>query len=95
MAVTTGHEGYTILKYSVDQKFNLHVDDHPDFTRRVSMVYYPNDDYEGGEITFNNFDITYKPKSNELIIFPSNFMYSHSVSPVTSGTRYAVVTWIN
>jgi len=41
------------------------------------------------------FDITFKPKANQMIVFPSNFMYKHSVSPVIEGERYAVVSWLN
>jgi predicted 2-oxoglutarate/Fe(II)-dependent dioxygenase YbiX len=29
-----------------------------------------------------------------LILFPSNYAYSHIAHPVTSGTKYAMVTWI-
>ena len=94
-AVTLKHEGYAILRYGVGQKFNSHVDDHPDFTRRVSTVYYANDAYEGGEISFKNFGISYKPKANEMLVFPSNYVYMHSVNPVISGTRYAIVSWLN
>lgn len=94
-AVTKGHEGYAILRYGVNQKFNTHVDDHPDFTRRVSTVYYLNEDYEGGEIYFSKFNVRYKPKANELLIFPSNYVYSHAVLPITSGVRYAIVSWLN
>lgn len=92
---TRTHEMYTILKYGVGQKFINHVDDHPDFPRTVSTVYYINDDYTGGEIFFPKFDLLYKPKANELLVFPSTFVYMHSVNAVESGTRYAVVSWLN
>jgi hypothetical protein len=88
------HDAYQILRYGKGQKFTNHVDDHPHYHRRVSSVYYINDDYEGGEINFPRFGISYKPKANEMIIFPSTYVYNHSVSEVTSGTRYAVVSWI-
>jgi hypothetical protein len=88
------HDAYQILKYGKGQKFTNHIDDHPKYHRRISSVYYINDDYEGGEINFPRFGISYKPKANELIVFPSTYVYNHSVSEVTSGTRYAVVSWI-
>ncbi|MEI7674867.1 MAG: 2OG-Fe(II) oxygenase [bacterium] len=91
---TTWHDSYGILKYGVGQKFTNHIDDHPDYHRRVSTVYYINDNYEGGEINFPRFGITYKPKANEMIVFPSTYVYNHSVSVVTKGTRYAVVGWM-
>jgi Rps23 Pro-64 3,4-dihydroxylase Tpa1-like proline 4-hydroxylase len=88
------HDSWDILKYGVGQKFTNHIDDHQDYHRRISLVYYMNDDYLGGEIIFPRFGIRYKPKANELLIFPSTYTYNHSVVPVTSGTRYAVVSWI-
>jgi Rps23 Pro-64 3,4-dihydroxylase Tpa1-like proline 4-hydroxylase len=87
-------ETFSILKYGVGQKFTNHIDDHPNYHRRVSMVYYMNEDYQGGEISFPRFDLTYKPKADELLLFPSGYTYNHSVSPVSSGVRYAIVGWI-
>lgn len=91
---TISHEEYSILKYGKGQKFVNHIDDHKDHHRRMSWVYYINDDYTGGEISFPRFNLTYKPVANEFIVFPSNYVYNHSVLPVTEGTRYAVVSWL-
>ncbi len=91
---TEWHDSYGILKYGLGQKFTNHIDDNKDYHRRMSTVYYLNDDYSGGEINFPRFSITYKPKANELLIFPSGYVYNHSVSEVIDGTRYAVVSWL-
>lgn len=88
------HDTYGILKYGEGQFFSNHIDDHKDYHRRVSTVYYMNNNYTGGEINFPRFEITFKPKANQMIVFPSNYVYNHSVSPVISGTRYAVVSWM-
>jgi Rps23 Pro-64 3,4-dihydroxylase Tpa1-like proline 4-hydroxylase len=88
------HDGYQILKYGPGGKFTNHIDDHTDYHRRVSTVYYLNDNYTGGEINFPRFGITFKPKANQMIIFPSTYVYNHSVSPVTEGERYAVASWL-
>jgi hypothetical protein len=53
-----------------------------------SLVTYINDDYEGGEISFPNHNVTIKPKAGSLIMFPSQEPYIHEVKPITSGTRY-------
>lgn len=90
----SSHDQYQILKYGVGQKFINHIDDHQDYHRRISTVYYINDDYTGGEIEFPRFQISYKPKANELLIFPSTYVYNHSVNEVMSGTRYSVVSWM-
>jgi len=91
---TSIHEDYSILKYGVGQKYINHIDDHKDHNRRMSWVYYVNDDYTGGEISFPRFSLTYKPLANELLIFPSTYVYNHSVLPVIEGTRYSVVSWL-
>ena len=88
------HDSYAILKYGEGQFFSNHIDDHKDYHRRVSTVYYMNDNYTGGEINFPRFGITFKPKANQMIVFPSNYVYNHSVSPVIEGSRYAVVGWL-
>jgi Rps23 Pro-64 3,4-dihydroxylase Tpa1-like proline 4-hydroxylase len=92
--VTEWHDFYGILKYGPGQKVVDHVDDSIKNHRRISVVYYFNDNYSGGEIIFPRFDVTYKPVANELLIFPSTYVYNHSVLPVTEGTRYSMVSWL-
>jgi len=91
---TDWHDIYGILKYGKGQQFTNHIDDHPSYHRRISTVYYLNDNYTGGEINFPRFGITFKPKANQMIVFPSTYVYNHSVSPVIEGERYAVVSWM-
>jgi len=88
------HDTYGILKYGLGQQFTNHIDDGPKYHRRISTVYYLNENYTGGEISFPRFNITFKPKANQMIVFPSTYVYNHSVSPVIDGTRYAVVSWL-
>jgi predicted 2-oxoglutarate/Fe(II)-dependent dioxygenase YbiX len=88
------HDSYGILKYGFGQFFSNHIDDHPTYHRRISTVYYLNDNYTGGEINFPRFNITLKPQANQMILFPSTYVYNHSVSPVIEGERYAVVSWM-
>ena len=53
-----------------------------------------NDSYTGGEIVFPRFNLTIKPEADAMIMFPSTYVYNHSVLPVTEGTRYSVVSWL-
>jgi len=55
---------------------------------------YLNNDYTGGHLEFSNFGIKIKPEPGMLILFPSNFAYSHRSTPITSGIKYSLVTWI-
>jgi predicted 2-oxoglutarate/Fe(II)-dependent dioxygenase YbiX len=88
------HEGYSLLKYKNNEEYKVHYDGTSASKRVISAIAYLNDDFEGGEIEFVNFGIKIKPQAGMLILFPSNFTYSHVAHPVTSGTKYAMVTWL-
>lgn len=81
------------LRYEDGDFFNEHNDDCPAFHRTVSSVMYFNDNYNGGEICFKHFNIEYKPKQGDCIVFSSAFPYMHSVNPISGGVRYAAVNW--
>jgi len=57
----------------------------------LSMVGLFNDDYTGGDFILCNEKIDLK--MGDIIVFPSVFLYPHSVTPVISGTRYSWVLW--
>jgi hypothetical protein len=63
----------------------------PRFLSDYSSLVYLNDDYEGGEIVFPEYDLAIKPKAGEVVTFPTNAMYLHAVNHVKSGTRYNIV----
>lgn len=88
------HEPYNLLKYSGGQHYKSHYDGGSDTGRCISALIYLNNDFEGGEIEFVNFGFKIKPEPGMLVLFPSNYAYSHIAHPVTSGTKYALVTWI-
>jgi len=85
--------GYDLLKYEVDNFYTTHTDSFKDSPRAVSCSFALNDDYEGGEFAFFDRELIYSLKKGSCIMFPSNFMYPHEIMPVTSGTRYSIVTW--
>lgn len=88
------HEPYSVLRYRGGQEYHAHYDGGTGTGRSVSAICYLNSDYEGGEIEFVNFGVKIKPEPGMLILFPSNYAYSHIAHPVTDGTKYAIVTWI-
>lgn len=90
-----GPEGFQLLKYESGSYFKSHYDSYPAVKRCISVLIYLNDDYEGGEIEFVHFNAKIKPKAGSLILFPSNYPYRHIAHPVTSGTKYAIVTWLH
>jgi predicted 2-oxoglutarate/Fe(II)-dependent dioxygenase YbiX len=85
--------GYELLRYKEGQFYIEHTDSFKDRPRAVSCSFALNDDYEGGEFAFFDREIKYKLKKGSCIMFPSNFMYPHEIMPVTSGTRYSIITW--
>jgi hypothetical protein len=89
---TSTDSGFDILRYEVGQLISYHVDDNE--PRVLSMSIALNDDYTGGEFRFfKNDNIKVKLNAGCAIMFPSNFMYPHEILPVTSGTRYSMITW--
>jgi hypothetical protein len=86
-----------ILKYENTGFYTWHTDHFADLPRTMSCIYMLNNDYEGGNLCFRNPDgsgewiVDVKP--NRMIVWPSNFLYPHTVKPVTKGKRYSVVAW--
>ena len=86
-----------ILKYENTGFYTWHVDHFAAIPRTMSCILLLNNDYEGGNLCFRNpdgsgeWEVEVKP--NRMIIWPSNFLYPHTVKPVTKGKRYSVVAW--
>ena len=61
--------------------------------RDISIIFFLNDEFEGGDLVFPELRIRIKPEPGMLVCFPSNHHYLHGVEPVTKGHRYSIVTW--
>lgn len=88
-------EAMNFVKYGPRQHFQEHHDHGYSYNCVVSLVGYPNDDYEGGELQFRLQNLTVKPQAGDLFIFPSNFMYPHRAMPVKSGVKHSIVTMLD
>lgn len=93
LALIQEDSGYELLRYKEGQFYTQHTDSFKDRPREVSCSFALNDDYEGGEFAFFDRELVYNLKKGSCIMFPSNFMYPHEIMPVTSGTRYSIITW--
>jgi predicted 2-oxoglutarate/Fe(II)-dependent dioxygenase YbiX len=95
-----------ILSYSIGGHYCPHIDGESlwqtpnqeliwkkSTNRDISMVFYLNDDYEGGDFVFPDLKIRIRPEPGMLVCFPSNHHYKHGVEPVTKGKRYSIVCW--
>lgn len=89
-----GREHPNILKYISGGELPPHQDIGVS-SRSLSVLSYLNDDYEGGEISFPQSNITLKPKAGTIIFFPSNFIYVHTIAKMKSGVRYAIPSWFH
>jgi Rps23 Pro-64 3,4-dihydroxylase Tpa1-like proline 4-hydroxylase len=79
---------YLLTKWSKGSKMLPHVDTDAQKHQHIVCMYYINDDYDGGEIVFPDYNLTIKPKSNSLVMFPGNENYVHGVLEVSKGFRY-------
>lgn len=80
-----------IRSLEVDEDFNQDV-----VIQRMAkyaFVFYPNDDYEGGELSYPEYDIDIKPEAGSLFIHDSRVV--HGVKKVISGIRYSHQNVIN
>lgn len=85
--------GYNLLRYNIGQFYVQHTDSFKEQQRSVSCSFLLNDDYEGGEFGFFDREILIRGGKGSIVMFPSNFMFPHEILPVTSGTRYSIITW--
>tara|TARA_R100001086_G_scaffold157096_1_gene84050 strand:- start:307 stop:855 length:549 start_codon:yes stop_codon:yes gene_type:complete len=87
-----------LLKYNVGGKYEIHTDSFSNSPRHLSIIINLNDEYEGGDLIFTdqkNMEIKrLKLDKGSIVFFPSNFMYPHSIKPITKGTRYSIVAWL-
>ena len=86
-----------VLDYSKDDFFRIHHYHYAEslnFSRLLTVCVYLNEDYEGGYLEFPSIGKTFGFKTGDVIVFPSNWMYYHGVTPITSGNRYTIVFWL-
>lgn len=94
-------ETIELLKYSYDSNAPVqdHYDKHSDFgpnlpKRKISYSATLSDpsEYDGGDLVFFlENDMTMPKEQGQVVLFPS-FQF-HSVTSVTRGTRWSLVTW--
>ena len=86
------------LRYDADGHYKTHVDTYniptEKETRKITVLAFLNDDFEGGKLYLENGDQRTYPeqKKGTVIAFPSYI--NHGVEPVTKGIRRSIVTWM-
>ena len=72
-----------------DRNWDEPIEDLPSKTHVMGL--FLNDDYEGGELFFEDYQVSLKPKPGTLVFFPGYYT-RHAVNKVTSGTRINILT---
>jgi len=85
-------EAVNFVRYGQGQHFGVHSDHGFSYVCTVSTVMYLNDGYKGGGLWFPYLNYTYQPQEGDVVLFPSNFLYSHAALPVEEGIKYSAVT---
>jgi len=90
-------EEFRIKRYTPGgiDRFDTHVDviDHATSRRYLSFMWYLNDVENGGNTVFK--DVTIKPKTGSLLVFPPLWMYPHKGEPPISGEKYIISTYLH
>lgn len=95
-----GFDNLKFIQYDVDTEMVNHCDHiHSMFDgpKRgipiLSVIGLLNDNFEGGEfIMFNDAEINLQ--AGDILIFPSVFLYPHTVKKIISGKRFSLATWV-
>lgn len=98
--VTCVNYNIDFLYYPTESYYDSHIDGQylenntmtRGINRDITAVVYLNDDYSGGEIHFDFFDLSIKPKAGDILLYPATWKYLHGVNKVI-GDRYAIVIW--
>ena len=87
-----------LLKYTPGGQYKIHTDHFSDSPRHLSIIINLNNNYEGGDLIFLNQKEKeikrLKLGKGSMVFFPSNFLYPHSIEPITKGTRYSIIAWL-
>ena len=73
------NRGLELIKWKEYSQLHTHSDGSntpPDYPLlSFGTLIYLNDEYSGGEIGFDDFDISFKPKTGSLVIFPNHLLH--------------------
>ena len=97
-------------RYEVDQEYKLHVDSVPEFVdypcgpRVSTMIFYLNEDFDGGTTHFPRVNFTVIPKTGSAVHFHNvnaknnsivDYDSAHKGGKVSSGVKYIITIWIH
>jgi hypothetical protein len=81
--------GAELYSHKDDRNWDEPIEELPSKTHVMGL--FLTDDYEGGELTFEEQNITLKPNTGTLVFFPGYYT-RHGVNKVTKGVRINILT---
>jgi hypothetical protein len=91
ITVKLAHDKMVLMKYGTDAEFALSENQDGG---QVAAMYYLNDDYQGGSIHFPELGVTYEPKANEALVFPSASGFEYTIEKMTDGVKYSILSYL-
>lgn len=80
-----------LIKYSASKQAHLAL--HHDYSIFTTLATL-NNDFEGGGTYFKKQKICVNPSIGTICLHPGNVTHKHGARPITSGTRYVIVSFI-
>ena len=94
-----GCETYRMIKYraGTQDRFAYHVDvsNHASARRFMGITWFLNDVERGGDYFFPIPNLRVQPKKGRVLVYPSLWMYPHSVEPALSEDCYMITTFLH
>jgi prolyl 4-hydroxylase len=94
-------EPISFQRYETNQEFSQHCDFGKNGRRHVTVIFYLNDDFEGGETFFELLSLSVKPVTGSCLIFyyesdidALTKLTRHGGNTVTNGTKYIATVWM-
>jgi prolyl 4-hydroxylase len=94
-------EPISVQRYEITQQFSQHCDYGPNGKRHVTVIFYLNDDFQGGHTLFELLSLSVKPIAGSCLIFyydsyneQMNRLTRHGGDTVTDGTKYIATAWL-
>lgn len=81
-----------ILKYDIGEFIHPHID--RSRYGEASCTLNLNDDYTGGKFSFFNKKYEIELGKGDALVFPNSWFWVHEVTPIITGTRYSLNTFI-
>jgi hypothetical protein len=89
--------GYQIQRYLPGDFYHWHIDggSHEFSQRQLVAIWYLNDvPGPGGETQFLYQDVSVRPETGKLVLFPPFWTHEHRANVLREGVKYIATTWV-